>query len=429
MGFREKWKKWMGSCFRSASISVLVNGSPTLEFHLKRGIRQGDQLSPYLFIIASEGLNLLTNIAIRDGLLRGVDIGKNQVNVSHLQFADDTIFFGKWGRKNIKNILKTLTCFENSSGLKVNMSKSSLYGIGVSFNNVEKVANEIGCSASKLPFIYLGMPIGQNMSRKDAWDLVVEKIKKRLSDWKARTFILMDEVYWGWEGYRFWEDSWVNNARLKEEFSRLYRLDSNREAKVIDHVSYNNGSWVFTWNWSRELTGRLHGELLNLENKISSSASLGFGVCSWSFKPSGKDSYVSRSISKEIDDRYLVGNSFSFETLWNKLVPQKIGIFIWRVLRSRIPVRLELEKRGVELDSTMCPICDSIPETVNHAIVDYTHAKDIWEGIFKWWGATLPRDATIANSFLGSSINGLSSIYKEIWQVIELVTGYQIWKN
>ncbi|XP_071715148.1 uncharacterized protein [Rutidosis leptorrhynchoides] len=104
MGFGSKWLKWIESCFKSASISVLVNGSPTKEFRLQRGIRQGDPLSPYLFIIASEGLNILAKIAARKKIIRGVEIGRDRINITHLQFANDTIFFGDWHKRNISNV-------------------------------------------------------------------------------------------------------------------------------------------------------------------------------------------------------------------------------------------------------------------------------------------------------------------------------------
>ncbi|XP_071715046.1 uncharacterized mitochondrial protein AtMg01250-like [Rutidosis leptorrhynchoides] len=96
MGFGAKWRNWIFACLKSASVSILVNGSPTSEFTLKRGIRQGDPLSPFLFIIAAEGLNILTNAATEKGLFKGVEIGEDKVKISHLQYADDTIFLGEW---------------------------------------------------------------------------------------------------------------------------------------------------------------------------------------------------------------------------------------------------------------------------------------------------------------------------------------------
>ncbi|XP_028101365.1 uncharacterized protein LOC114300709 [Camellia sinensis] len=74
-------------------VSILVNGSPTEEFQPQKGLRQGDPLSPFLFIIAAEGLNLLLGRAIEKGLFKGASIGCDQLGISHLQFADDTIIF------------------------------------------------------------------------------------------------------------------------------------------------------------------------------------------------------------------------------------------------------------------------------------------------------------------------------------------------
>ncbi|XP_071689041.1 uncharacterized protein [Rutidosis leptorrhynchoides] len=78
-------------------------------------------------------------------------------------------------------------CFEKVSGLKINMNKSHLYGIGIPNQRIVEMANYLGCNMGSFPFSYLGMPIGNNMSKKEAWNPVIEKFNKRLSDWKART--------------------------------------------------------------------------------------------------------------------------------------------------------------------------------------------------------------------------------------------------
>lgn len=92
-GFQDKWIRWMKVCIQSVRVSVLVNGSPTNEFCPEKGLRQGDPLSPFLFNIVAEGLNILFQRAKALELIKGVVIGLREVNVTHLQFTDDTIVF------------------------------------------------------------------------------------------------------------------------------------------------------------------------------------------------------------------------------------------------------------------------------------------------------------------------------------------------
>ncbi|GJZ90071.1 reverse transcriptase domain, reverse transcriptase zinc-binding domain protein [Tanacetum coccineum] len=125
MGFGDKWCKWVDSCLRSASMSILVNGSPSDEFGLERGIRQGDPLSPFLFILAAKGLNAIVNEAVENDIFRGVKVGTNNVTVSHLQYADDNIFFGEWSKENTKALMCVLKCFEEVFGLRVITTKVS----------------------------------------------------------------------------------------------------------------------------------------------------------------------------------------------------------------------------------------------------------------------------------------------------------------
>lgn len=122
MGFGEKWCGWILACLRSASMLILVNGSPTEEFRLERVVRQGDPLSPFLFILEAEGLNAMMVEAVSKGILRGAQVGIGGVVISHLPYADDTIFFGEWGNDNVRNLTCILKCFEEVSGLKVNMA-------------------------------------------------------------------------------------------------------------------------------------------------------------------------------------------------------------------------------------------------------------------------------------------------------------------
>ena len=93
LGFCAKWIQWIVGCLKSTSISVLVNGSPSTEFSPQRGLRQGDPLAPFLFNIVGEALNELVRKAVKRNLFWGFSMGANSVDISILQYADDTIFF------------------------------------------------------------------------------------------------------------------------------------------------------------------------------------------------------------------------------------------------------------------------------------------------------------------------------------------------
>ncbi|KAK2642951.1 hypothetical protein Ddye_024714 [Dipteronia dyeriana] len=93
MGFGLKWRHWVWNCISSPKFSVLVNGKPSREFELERGLRQGDPLSPLLFNVVAEGLNALLRKAIYLNMIKGAVLGNEDEQIFHLQFAEDTIVF------------------------------------------------------------------------------------------------------------------------------------------------------------------------------------------------------------------------------------------------------------------------------------------------------------------------------------------------
>ncbi|XP_028112804.1 uncharacterized protein LOC114310906 [Camellia sinensis] len=152
----------MRTCVSSTKISVLVNGSPTSKFSPQRGLRQGDPLSPFLFNIVTEGLNILLCRAKELGFIKGAEVGRNGVIVSHLQFADDTILFCEANWVEVVNLKRILRCFEVLSGLKINYHKSVICGVGMDDRLMQAFATSFNCLQQKLPMKYLGMPLGAN---------------------------------------------------------------------------------------------------------------------------------------------------------------------------------------------------------------------------------------------------------------------------
>ncbi|GJS44823.1 putative RNA-directed DNA polymerase, eukaryota, reverse transcriptase zinc-binding domain protein [Tanacetum coccineum] len=124
--------------------------------------------------------------AMNCGIYSGAYIGKDNLRISHLIYADDVIFTDEWSHKNAHNLLCILRCFFLVSGLKINVHKSSILGICVSDEEISAMANVIGCGASKLPLKYPGVPVGCNMARCANWDVITNKFSSKLSHWKTR---------------------------------------------------------------------------------------------------------------------------------------------------------------------------------------------------------------------------------------------------
>ncbi|GJU32050.1 RNA-directed DNA polymerase, eukaryota [Tanacetum coccineum] len=132
LGFGSKWRSWIKACLHSSRASILINGSPTSEFFIKRGLRQGDSLSPFLFILVMEGLHCAMSNAINSGIIRGIKLGSP-----------------------------------------------------ISNDEISSMASRTGCAACCFPFTYLGLPIGANMNITSSWHVLIDRFQKRLSSWKA----------------------------------------------------------------------------------------------------------------------------------------------------------------------------------------------------------------------------------------------------
>jgi len=131
MGFGTKWRRWIKTCVTSASMSILINGKPSKPFKMGRGLRQGDPLSPFLFVLMGEVLNKMVQRAAELNMIKGITVGTGDVQLTHLQFADDTLIFCEAEVQYLIRLKHILLSFQSLSGLMVNYSKSGLLVLGM----------------------------------------------------------------------------------------------------------------------------------------------------------------------------------------------------------------------------------------------------------------------------------------------------------
>ncbi|GJV35288.1 reverse transcriptase domain, reverse transcriptase zinc-binding domain protein [Tanacetum coccineum] len=385
-------------------MSILVNGSPTEEFCLERGVRQGDPLSPFLFILAAEGLNAIMKEAVDKGVFRSVKIGSNKVIVLHLQYADATIFFEEWNKENEKSLMCILKCFEQVFGLHVNYNKSKLYGVGANEAELRDMARWIRCGVGKFPFMYLGLPIGENMRRVGAWNNVMEKFKNRLADWKAKSMSF---------GERLTLVKSVLGSLPLYYFS-MFRVPLS-VIKLLEKIG------VRRVGWRRKVNGSI---MCGLGNGSGLGTLEGGDRWRWTLQESGD--FTARDLTRLIEEKIINADNGSEATIWNKWVPKKVNIFVWRALKGRLPVHEELDRRGIDLDSILCPSCGDVVESCSHCLVMCNFARSVWEKIFCWWKIGNVNAFSIGELF---SLNGnasVPSLSSKMWQAVIWTSGYFI---
>lgn len=219
----------MRSCVCSGSLSVLVNGCPTEEVQIRRGLKQGDPLAPFLFLLVAEGLSGLIRQASEVGLFRGFQVRDSELEVTHLQYADDTLLIGEPTIQNLWTMKAVLRCFELASGLKVNFYKISIVGVNVCPRFLAMAEKFLHCKIGILPFKYLGLPVGANPRRLATWVPLLGVMQARICSWRNRfvTFrgritllnsVLNSIPIFFLSYFKLPKGVWVKLVRLQREF-------------------------------------------------------------------------------------------------------------------------------------------------------------------------------------------------------------------
>ncbi|XP_058741619.1 uncharacterized protein LOC131614006 [Vicia villosa] len=377
MGFGSKWCGWMEAMVFSSNISVLVNGCPTAEFAASRGLRQGDPMSPFLFLLATEGLSGLMWNAREVGGFQGFHFNQ-QIYVELLQFADDTVML--------------------------------LYGINVGDDALLAAANFLPCAIGSMPFLFLGLHVGANHRRKDTWKPVYNNLKKRVASWQGKHISLGGKLSFFKAPRVVWEEiiriqrsflwgkpkedkrrmAWVNWDKVYRQcvWSDIMTFThGNSEHCIHDEIS--NYSLKKTSLWWRDIRAVCRSQrndqfwfLDAVSRNDDGSVEWGSGNEEFSVKDAYKRLYATLSGVNSLGEFKV----HAIHNVWRAKVPENIKCFEWRFILNSMPTRDELRRRGVLHggDQVLCPLCNSATEHKEHLFLMCVESDKVWKMVLRW---------------------------------------------
>lgn len=186
MGFSHIAQDLVYRSISNIRYRVSVNGFHSNEFGSSRGVRQGDPLSPLLFIMAQQILSYNLNNKQQRGELMPYRLGRSVVPISHLFYVDDMLLFANGHSRSLQRLKRLMNNYEVSSGQQINLDKSAFYASKlIPRHRLSRIQHVTGCHVKHLPFKYLGAPIYKGRCRIQMFEEVIGKFSRRIEGIRA----------------------------------------------------------------------------------------------------------------------------------------------------------------------------------------------------------------------------------------------------
>ncbi|XP_074363692.1 uncharacterized protein LOC141704360 [Apium graveolens] len=376
LGLGIRWIKWMEDFFKSIRISVLVNGTPTKEFSMSNGIRQGDPLSPMLFNLTGEVLSSMLNAASEQGIIEGLQLGKeerlgcklgswplvylgSQIGVS----SRKKVFWKPLVEKFRSKLANWKRDSLNQAG-RLSLVKSTLDSLPIYWFTLHKVPVGVCNQLERIGREFFGETL-QGMEKRKWWFKWQAERKMAWNVWlrgmygcgqseglellgKQKSCLIMvqgiikavakhsESGFFGprsmrWEvadrdSALFWEDLWYKDITIMERFPRLYSLSKLQQKEVNIFKTlwdcYDRSGEVF---WKRKLTIWELEDLKELEDIVNAVSF--FAKKDRIIWVPVKDTYNTR-VAYELLINSEVEKGNEWEQIWKYKVPEKVSDYL-----------------------------------------------------------------------------------------------------
>ncbi|XP_019423066.1 PREDICTED: uncharacterized protein LOC109332537 [Lupinus angustifolius] len=360
LSFCLKWRVWNKNLLHSNSVSILVNVSPTKEFTMAHGLRQGDPISSFLFLIVAEGLSGIMRATVLKNIYTGHKVGKDEVSISHLQYTDDILLIGENSEHNSMMLKSILKCFELASGLKINFHKSCFMGLNSSRDFVTKAVDKLYCAIGSVPFKFLRIHVGTNPKRLSTWFPIIDSFKKKLSLWKHKLI------------------------------SFGGRVALEKEAIVESLGAWSNEVWSWIIHWRRNLFVWEEEEYEGLLQFLHNSMPKQHTADSWTWIHDISGQYSVKSAYQSLHHVEGSQDLVFFKRLWASNVSLKMKCLVWRIALDGVPTKVNLVHRGglSMQDPLIFSLCGELEETTSHLFFSCSISYLVWQKLYSCFGLT-----------------------------------------
>eukprot|EP00253_Pinus_taeda_P030337 PITA_30337 len=485
-GFAKRWIEWIFSMISTPFFSILVNGNLTKPFNASRGIRQGDPLSPFLFILAADGLGRIIKRETRRNKLRGLKLWGNNLTITHQQFVDDIMLFGEVSLREVRIIKEVLETFSEASGMEINKEKSCTFIFNAPEAIKAHLTRTLGFKQGVLPTKYLGNQLDIHPTRMKNWK---DDGGLGLRDPEILNKVLGAKLWWWWlqGGTDVWKKIWDYKYNMPEQIEEKLKIQNPPQGSSIWNLASQNRElikqyafweirggekaafWEDGWQQKRKLN-----EIQILQNLQQRAQRLGMDKVKdyWLAKEDReiwrkwkRPGEWTENISREIEEGYLremelrkirsrtgedvlrlgktMRGSFTvkeayflstrqnqdeeeqdWKKLWEGKCWPKVTIFTWLVRKGKILAWDKIIKRGFQGPSR-CSLCNGEAENQEHLLNRCPFAEHIWEKIRGLFGKIMRDQTNISLTIRQWGIGQFQSkVIRRIWS---LAVGFAIW--
>ncbi|XP_062080401.1 uncharacterized protein LOC133785161 [Humulus lupulus] len=427
--------RWIMVCLKNTTYPLLMNGRAQGSFKGEKGLRQGDPMSPLLFVLIMEYLTRSLQLAAHNSTFRFHPMCKS-LKLLNLCFADDLILFCKGTLSAVRVFKEVLEDFSAATGLSINASKSHIFFGEVNAADRRTIAHEIQLSEGSFPLKYLGVPMKPTKWKHEDCDIIIQKIRLRLHSWTSRHLYfvgrmqLIHSVLFGLRNY--WMSIFVLPQSIIKEVEKLFRgflwgISGSRSkihiaswqkhdilwVKWVNSI-YLKGSNFWNYNLNPDCSWYWR-KLCHMRGKFSLAEVLAAGI-------------TGRFKASKLYNSSLNQQSMGYhQAVWCKLFIPKHQFLLWHVVNSHLLTRDNMLRFNIKMDCLLCPVCGDQNESHTHLFFECCISKKILDLIFAWMGyRAWPGEFTSWTIWIASSRPGIVS------SVINLILAaviYYIWRN